>query len=592
MKRTTIVLLIMLTLLPWNLFAQEQEPEIRAERLAIVPFVNSTDTEQWDNLASAMTDTIELTLKLSGQFQTTDVGSSERFDPYAPDGPIKLRRLAENKRLDAAIIGRITPGSSGRVELQTAVYSSVSGEIVGAATREAFGAFDILDAADELVVLTATALLGYEVGFGGIILQPSRPDVPYRVFVDGRDVGTNITSLPQILTGRRTVEVAVLTSGGEQYVYSADRLIRTGEAVEVHFGLPVVTSTEQRKIRSGHTVAEELLGRPDQFAVASRALNESRSLLMNSTTDILEPLRERQRLLETAWQLEEELYRLRPGSFSSIKDYSPGNPFADVLRSKEILDSDTERIEGDAVRLRVIRNGAALYYFLHIARSAALARSDWETAEAILNDMEGVAEVFGIEEVTSWRQERTEWRRATTESAAYTRRGRRPWPYIGLAAGFGGAGYGGYLLATGESGDFTDKEAEIVQWSSIAVGGVVAILSTWRIFHNRRAADRYLFEFAGERYGQEIALSERIFSRRFVESSDLDSGKNPDISQPATVLVLGPPGEVVRVNGQPRVFPFLHEVAPGGSLDVDRAPVVDADRTRMYDGGFSVLVLR
>jgi TolB-like protein len=622
MKQKTIVLLTLLLLLPLYVFTQDRE--LRAERVAVVPFVNSTDTEQWDNLALAMAETIELTLKLSGQFQIVDVESSERIDPYAPDGPLVLRDLAEALRLDAAIIGRITPGRNGRVELEAAAYSAITGEIVGAATREAFGSFDILDAADELVVLAASAFLGYEVGFGGVILKPSRPDVPYKVYVDGIDVGTSIRSLPQILTGRRTLEIALLTSRGEQYVYSADRLIRPGEAIEVPFGLPAVTSAEQQKIRAGHAVAEELLGRPDQFMVAFRALRESRTLLMDSTSDALAPFRQRQRILETVWQLEEELYRLRPENFIVPLEYVPGDPFVAVQRSREILGGDDGLAGEDEVASRLLRNGAGLYHYLHIARSAALGRGDWDGAAAILDDMEEVARVFDLDQVTSWRQGRADWRRAQNESESYARRSRRPWPYIGLAAGLGGVGYGGYILATDEVGRLTDKgddyyeeyeaattgvdaeeyrekaedqydraeTTQIIQWSSIAVGGVVAVLSVWRIRHNRRAADRFLIEWAGDRYGQEIALSDRMFSRRFVDATTVDADSAVESSGVATVLVLGPSGEVVRVDGQPRVFPFLQEVPVGQSLDVDRAPIVDADRTRIYDGGFSVLVLQ
>ncbi|MFW6228075.1 MAG: hypothetical protein ACOC2V_01335 [Alkalispirochaeta sp.] len=597
-----------------------------AERIAVVPFVNTTGVEQWDALGRAMAETIELTLRLSGQFDLAEIPGLDTVDPYAPDGPVRLREIAEEHRLDAAIVGRISDLENGRVELQAAAYSAVTGSIIGEETREAFGSFDILDAADELVILASSAFLGYHVDFGGIILQPSRGDVPYVVYIDGVPVGRSIASVPQVLTGRRTIEIAVVTGRGEQYVYSADRLIRPGEAIEIAIGLPAVTNVEQVQIRASHDLARNLLGQPEQYLTAFDALSAGRQLLRESTSTALDPLRDIQSELETLWQLDEELYRLRPDVYGPEGEYERGRPLSVMNGTAALAESYQDGEEHPEIRRRIVRNGAAQYHLLHLAWAAALGRADWNQAEAILADMETVSSHYGLENQTAFRRDRSAWNMAKQEAETVSRRRRRPWPYLGLAAGLGGLGYGGYYLATDQVDGYTDKgddyddesdlatteaeaeslrekadeqydraeEAEIIQWTSIAAGGVVAILSTWRIFANRRADETFLHDWAQENYGGEIALADRLFSDEIVARF----GPTPtdelheDESETTLVLVLGPAGEVVHVEDRPRVFPFLQEIERGRSLVTDRPPVVDGDRTRIYSDPFALTVLR
>jgi len=597
-----------------------------AERIAVVPFVNTTETEQWDALGRAMANTIELTLRLSGQFDVAEIPGSEQVNPYAADGPVVLRRIAEEQRLDAAIIGRISELENGRVELQAAAYSAVTGTIIGEETREAFGSFDILEAADELVILASSAFLGYRVDFGGIILQPSRGDVPYMVYIDGVPVGRSIASVPQVLTGQRTIEVAVVTSRGEQYVYSADRSIRPGEAIEIAIGLPAVTNAEQVQIGASHDLARNLLGQPEQYLTAFDALSASRQLLRESTSEALDPLRETQDELETLWQLDEELYRLRPDVYGPNGAYETGNPLSVMNGSATLAETYRESGESPEIRRRIMRNGAAQYHLLHLAWAASLGRAEWTQAEAILSDMETISDHYGLENDAAFRRDRTAWNMAKQEAETYSRRRRRPWPYIGLAAGLGGLGYGGYYLATDQVGGYTDKgddyyddyelattgveavslrekaeeqydraeDAEFVQWTSIAAGGVVAILSTWRIIANRRADETFLRDWAQENYGGEIALADRLFSGEVSDRFEPvpTDGRRGGEYDTSLVLVLGPAGEVVHVDDRPRVFPFLQEIERGSRLEADRPPMVDGDRTRIYEDPFALTVLR
>ncbi|MFW5643006.1 MAG: hypothetical protein ACOCYQ_03170 [Alkalispirochaeta sp.] len=597
-----------------------------AERIAVVPFVNTTGVEQWDALGRATAETIELTLRLSGQFDLSEIPGIDTINPYAPDGPVRLREIAEEHRLDAAIVGRISDLENGRVELQAAAYSAVTGTIIGEETREAFGSFDILDAADELVILASSAFLGYHVDFGGIILQPSREDVPYVVYIDGVPVGRNIASVPQVLTGRRTIEIAVVTGRGEQYVYSADRLIRPGEAIEIAIGLPAVTNAEQVQIRASHDLARNLLGQPEQYLTAFEALSASRQLLRESTSTALDPLRDIQSELETLWQLDEELYRLRPDLYGPEGEYVTGKPLSMMNGTAALAESYQDGDERSEIRRRIVRNGAAQYHLLHIAWAAALGRAEWDRAQEIFADMETVLRHYGLDNETDFRRDENAWNLAQQEAETYARRRRRPWPYFGLAAGLGGIGYGGYYVATDQIGGYVDKgddfydeyeaatngaeatelresaeeqydraeNAEFIQWTSFAAGGIVAVLSTWRIISNRRADEVLLRDWAQANYGGEIALADKLFSGEIADRSTSagPNRRNGEEYDSSMVLVLGPAGEVVHLENRPRIFPFLEAIDSGRPIVTDRPPVVDDDRTRIYMQPFSLTVLR
>ncbi|HKK49212.1 MAG TPA: hypothetical protein VJ932_08950, partial [Alkalispirochaeta sp.] len=550
MKR--LVVLSVMVLAAGSIAAQQTDQRTGEgiDRIAVVPFVNTTDFEQWDNLAEDMTHTIRLTLALGERFDVANPDMSG-INPYAPEGPLQLRRIAEERRIEGAVIGRISALENGRVELEASVWSNTTGQIVGSQRREAFGSFDILDAADELVAVATSALLGYRVDFGAVVLQPSRSDVQYSVALDGNAVGESVRSIPQVLVGQRRIDISVTVAGREQLVYSAERRIRPGEAIEVSFGLPRVTRQEQREVLARHELARNLLGQPDNFRVAFEALSESRSLLAAARgSDTTEVLQDRQRTLERAWQLDEEFFRL---TVSAVRE-------ADGTES--VLPGTYRLLEGAesadaAISTRVRRNGAAYYHVLRLLWSEDLGAARWNAAQLRLEEMESVVTDFELDwlrdEVTS---DRRAFMNALNEAERVRLRRRRPWPYIGIAVGIGGLGYGGYLIATetdvfpGERDTVMGQEfarSDVVQWGSIGVGGAVAAISTAVLVRNLRAGENFLRDWARSEYGFEIDRTGEIVSA--IEDSENGAG--------ATVIVLGPADRLVTRNGQPHALPML-----------------------------------
>jgi TolB-like protein len=578
----------------------------RAERITVVPFVNTTDVDQWDNLAAAMSSAVRLTIQLGARYDvvTPDL---DGVDPFGPDGPLQLRRIAEESRIDAAVLGRISALENGRIELETSVWSAATGQIIGSERREAFGSFDILDAADELVILTSSALLGYRIDFGAVVLQPSRDDVEYRVSIDGVPIGSNLRTIPQVLVGQRRFEITVSIGGRPQLAYSADRLIRPGEAIELAFGLPRVTRREQDEVRVRQELARNLLGQPESFQVAFDALSESRSLLSRSSSaGALEPLTREQELLEKLWLLDEEYLQLAREDRGALGEILTGT---DRIAVSGETDSETVA--------RVTRNGAALYYLMRLYWAESLGTARWDDAEALLGEMGAVVDTYGLDEIRPrLAADARAFAGAREEAAAVQTRRRRPWPYLGLAVGLGGVGYGGYLYGTDAVGKLTDEgdesflqyqnatdpveierlrgetedlydEAELtewIQWGSIAAGGVAAVVSTIFLVRNQRAGEAFLRDWARDRYGREIDAAGEIIE--LLRNGEEETGGS-------SIVVLGPTDALVDIDGSPRALPLVVRQRVGLPLTVSGGvPYVDRERSRLFGAGPALTVLR
>ncbi len=559
--------------------AQQTGAGLRAERIAVLPFVNASRNAQWDELASSLSATMQLTLVLSGQFDVV-VYEGEPFDAYTPQGSREVARFAAAQRLDAVVIGRIQATDDERIAIEASVWGAEAGGIVGTERREAFGSFDVLEAADELVVLAGSAILGYRIDFGAVLLRPSETTVPYRVYLDGLFIGESIRSIPQVLSGRRNVRVTIVGIDGEQPVYSAERLIRAGEALEVVFGLPRMASGDRERIARQHRIASDLLGQPDRYAIAAEALRESRELLSGNAMSAGESLRNEQERLEAIWTLDEAFSALSPRDFSTGGAYRIGSPFGFLDETRLVARGPAAGMPG--VGERIYRNGAAQFHLLRLRWADALGRSAWDEARHIADDMEAIVDAFDLDLRGVLERDRNALAAAFEEADAARSGLRNPLPYLGLAMGLVSGGVGTYS-ATVDTVTGIDHEAE---WA-ITVGGLVSLISTTFIIRDLQADERYLRGWARERYGREIAVADVILNL----GSD-SSGRSIEGERAATVVILGPPEVVVDIDGNPTLLPAVVDRRPGFPLVVGRPAAVEAERTRLYDTGFSLTVLR
>lgn len=554
----TLGRIILLTGILAALPVAAQQPQrdgdtVRRNRIAVLPFMNTTGQEEIDRLANEMTRTITLILQLGGQY---DVVPVDPFDPYAMSGPARLDETARNLRLQGIVIGRISSGDQGRIELESAVFGAGEGWLSGGISRVASGAFDIVEAADELVIATGSALAGFPVELGAIILRPSRDDVPFRVFVDGVSVGDGVLAIPQIPAGRRVIDIAIPRPSGDQFIHSADRLVRPGEALEIHFEIPSVTTGMHLQFFWRLELVSRLAGDPAAVVQARRLLAENRQIMDEDPEALPPELRERQEEMELLWKVE--------AAFLNPAVTAGDTPRQAAGHSEEVA-------------RRIRRNGIAAFHTADLHRMADLATGNWDSADERLQEMMEIDRVFNLGLAGFVRQEQQQWERARSDASGLREERSGAAPVVGMIAGAALVGGGGYLLAVDTGLESPVKE--LAQWGAVGSGVAAAVVSglLWR--RNRRADTTYLRRWADEEYGHRMAVATQLQEIR----AGARSGDH--------VLVLGPPDAMISLNGRPVVLPALLPVEAGTTVTVNRPLVVPSEAQRPMTTGVTVVVV-
>ncbi len=579
------------------------------ERLAVVPFVNQTGNAQWDVLAASLTDTILLTLRLAEQVTVRDIGTP---DPFSDAGRAEIVRAGRESRLDAILVGRLGLAEADRVTIETGLYAPSANDVVATESRTAFGAFDVLDAADELVVAVTSAITGYPVDFGALILEPSRADVVFRVYLDGALVGENINGIPQVLVGERRLDVTVVSRAGEQLVYSADLLIRAGEANTVSFPLPEITRTEADMIDTRIAFAERNFAVSGAESAVQAALDEVRDLIAGADRPGDEAALV---LVQSLVDVEREFRRIDPAGYlfaDSALRASEAIPVAWTFR-KDLQNG------GDKLGKRIRRTALAHLHMTRIAFALTLSESNWERADLLLDEIEQTQAEFGLGDAVLSERQINAYREARETSDRLVRRRRRPVPYLLSLVGAGGVGYGSYLVYTDAVGETIDDAdalyeeylaagpdtvstkrraaeekydeaefTELVQWSTIGAGAVTLVTGLLLAVRNIRQSDTYMRDWADDRYPRLMAVANGV--AEYLEDDGRGRRSDTGEAERADLLIVGPESIVTLPDGGVDAMPLLVSVPAGEALVLDRAAVVPSDSTRVWERGFHLVV--
>ncbi len=586
-----------------------QKNAFTLERLAVQPFVNQTGQEQWDNLARSISDTLLLTLRLTERLTVRDIGT---FQPYDAAGREAMRVAAGESRLDAVLIGRIVLAENDRVRIEAEIYEPRSDQIVASEVRTAFGAFDVLDAADELVVAVAGGLTGYQVDFGALILKPDRTDVAFRVYLDGAFVGDNLIGIPQVLTGTRRIDITVVSRDREQLVYSADLTINPGEADDVTFSLPQVTRAEGDMIESRLRYAQQTYATTGAAETVQVALDEARGLLAGAGRDADDAKVAR---LQVLLNLEREFRTL------DLRDYWDNETGfragTDVL-SAALEAMDSPFADDPDVRAEIRRSALAHLYLLDICFGAALSESDWETSARIMDEMAHTRDRFQLGNEVLPEIRVAEFRQARETAEELRKRRRRPLPYLLTAIGAGGTGYGSWLFYSDAVGSVVDEadtlyrvyevagpdtvaaarnaaedsyqeaeELEIVQWASIAGGAAILATGVALAVRNIRRSENSMRDWAENRYRRLMTVSTRILAYL---SEDRTDSRQVGVTE-AELLILGPQSLVLLSGSVVDTPPLLVAVPPGSRLPISRPTVIPQDGLRTWESGLHMVVV-
>ncbi|MFW6251516.1 MAG: hypothetical protein ACOC47_10415, partial [Alkalispirochaetaceae bacterium] len=222
-------------------------------RIHILPVTNRTGEPQFDAVATTVTGTVSLTLRLLGDYDisnTESEGSAERT-PLPTDATERLEvlaSLAETLDVENIVFGEVLPGDPVP-QITLSVYDRLSGDITLRERRRPQSLFDIFAATDELAAALLSGFSGRRIAFGSIRIDPriSRDGVDgeegaapgddelrppdYRVILDGEDLGTNLRSIDSILTGEHRLTIIADILGEEETLL--DRTVTVEEGATV-----------------------------------------------------------------------------------------------------------------------------------------------------------------------------------------------------------------------------------------------------------------------------------------------------------------------------------------------------------------------
>ncbi len=204
-------------------------------RVAIIPMENMVKDEQYSVICGTVTDTVELTLKLIGEYNVTRV---DGVKPYEDPGSVK--RYAERNKIDSIIFGKAYLDKNRNMIFQMSVYDRNWDVITITEERKAESIFEIFDAAEELVVSVVETFSGIHVGFGTIRLFNLSEKGDFEVFIDGEFVGRNLPEVKRVLNGVRRVEVKQKRLLEEHVVLDTEVEVYEDEVTDLSFNLLLV----------------------------------------------------------------------------------------------------------------------------------------------------------------------------------------------------------------------------------------------------------------------------------------------------------------------------------------------------------------
>ncbi|MFW5828535.1 MAG: hypothetical protein ACOCU4_10600, partial [Alkalispirochaeta sp.] len=275
----------------------DDTPSTGPIRVHILPVTNRTGESQFDAVATTVTSTVSLTLRLLGNYEISEdepKGSAERT-PLPTDQTARLEilaELAETLAVENIVFGEVLPGDPV-LEITLSVYDRLSGEITQQERRRPQSLFGIFGATDELAAALLSGFSGRRVAFGSIRIDPriSRDGVDeagtgggaatgddelrppdYRVILDGEDLGPNLRSIDSILTGEHRLTIIADILGEEETLLDRTVTVEEGATFALTLELPDIDLAAE-------TAALERRRAQERLDTALRELEEARAAI-------------------------------------------------------------------------------------------------------------------------------------------------------------------------------------------------------------------------------------------------------------------------------------------------------------------------
>lgn len=251
-----------------SLYAQ-QEYSNREEfktRVAVVSMINVSEDDKYDAIIETVTDTAELTLKLTGKYRIIRV---DNLNPYA--SPEIIKEYAKNFRIDNVLFGRALKDPNGNIILEMSVYDRLKDQITITKSEKSMSILDIFNTAEALIKGVIEVFSGIHVGFGSIEIINKGEKGNYEVLLNGQIVGCNLKTIEKVLNGEYLLEIKQNRMLGEKIIYSDRIKVYEDKKSEVVFKIPYLTREEEEKLNELFSEIEKNIWNPEKINATKKS---------------------------------------------------------------------------------------------------------------------------------------------------------------------------------------------------------------------------------------------------------------------------------------------------------------------------------
>jgi hypothetical protein len=277
--------------------------------VAVVQFSNQTGSASYDAACKAATDTLFLTLRQLGRYRV-------QSEDNAGSGEDALRAMAEERRLDFIIYGKMSKGAAGGIDCSLSVFDRAKGKTALSKSLKAAGVLDVFDIADALVVSVLESITGSHIGFGSLKLTNTGEKGSYTVLMDGYPVGKNLASVERVLNGIHAVTIVQKRMLGDRQIASSSVKVNEGESASLEFALPYLMDDEKQRVEGLKTAIKAGWNDASRAGEVDARMGEFASLFGDlSYSPSLSSYKDEARQLGGEWMLRKSRFEIEDSAW-------------------------------------------------------------------------------------------------------------------------------------------------------------------------------------------------------------------------------------------------------------------------------------
>ena len=324
------------------LYPQENSPL----RLVVVPLRNETGNIRFDPVCRSVSDTVDLTIRLSGRYSVNDQETAKLLSLTEFLDTGALATFANQQSVDEIIYGRGALNIEGAFFFQLSLFSREKNAVTHDLTIAADSIFDVSQAADKLIVDFLSDLSGSNVQFGSVEITKIAGNGAYSAFLDDVRI-TNLQTNKRVLVGDYTLSIHQARLQGNTVLFSEPLSIRQDKTETIKFTIPGATEEDFRLLAAQRKELSDLAKANNTDKMLLRLANFQNNIstidyddnLRTQAFDIIQETGKKATLLlsEEEARADELFYQKKPDFVGALDRYTTlSSMLNDVYRYQTI----------------------------------------------------------------------------------------------------------------------------------------------------------------------------------------------------------------------------------------------------------------